>query len=297
MFHAALSVCQSFDCTLAAQKSVCEPSSLEERVYWSAWKSESELRWELGLRDFSARAIDHPVLFPSLPKDQNEAQLGSWYFYLSEISLWRLHFSAEQEIHRLVKELEPQPLEVLASQFESLERQVLTWQSSLAPSVRLGDFPKAANDWQDDGILTYILKSHVTNYYELITWPFISAVLNDDFNGDDNAQLDLAITRRIAAKGFHWHMIRLQVHPAGFFHRHHGTWLMQRRSTRSALILLAAALRPSTRSLLPEAWATQVEIVVDMLHYWAAEVAGAGEYAELLEALLVRVRADDTAGQ
>ena len=281
MFHAAICVCQSFNCTLAIYQPPYEHSSFEERVYWSAWKSESELRWELGLRDFDTRAIDHPALFPTLPEDQNDSQLESWYFYLSEISLWRLHFSAEQETHRLVKRLELRPLDILASSFDRMEQQVMTWQQSLASPVHLENFPGPAN--REDSILTYILKSHVGNYYELITWPFVSSVINDRAIANER-------TIELAAKGLYWHMIRLQVHSAGFFHRHHGTWLMQRRSTRSALMLLAAALTSSTADLLPLGWEPQVETTVEMLQYWAAEISDAGEYAELLSALLRRYR-------
>ena len=165
MYHAALCASQKFSfVTNSSSPCTAGPDnfSLEERIYWSSWKSESELRWELGLRDFDNRAINHPPLFPCPPEGQSTEQLRSWYFYLSEISLWRHHFSAEQELHRLAHDKNSQPLEELMSQFEDLERQIIDWQQSLAPPIYIGNLDEDAEP--EDDFLKYLLRTQAGNY-------------------------------------------------------------------------------------------------------------------------------------
>lgn len=280
MYHAALCASQKFSfVTNSSSPCTTGPDnfSLEERIYWSSWKSESELRWELGLRDFDNRAINHPPLSPCPPDGQSAEQLRSWYFYLSEISLWRHHFSAEQELHRLAHDKNSKPLEELMSQFEDLERQIVDWQQSLAPPIYIGNLDEDAEP--EDDFLKYLLRTQAGNYWELITWPFISAAVKD------RKQLSPAI-RALIAKGLNWHTRRLATYIPGYYHRHRGTWLMQRRSIRSALLLLASALTPGVTELMPDDWPDKIQAVISMLRRWSAEICDADQHAELLSSLM-----------
>lgn len=280
MYHAALCASQKFSfVTNAVTPCSVGPDnfSLEERIYWSSWKSEGELRWELGLRDFDNRAINHPPFFPCPPDGQNDEQQRSWFFYLSEISLWRNHFGAEQELHRLAHEKNCNPLDELKLKFEDLEQQIIDWQQSLAPPIQIGRLDADAGPEMD--FLKYLLKTQAGNYYELITWPFISAAVRDRKHVD-------ARVRSLIAKGLGWHCQRLTIYTQGFYHRHRGTWLMQRRSIRSALLILAASLTPEIEDLLPYGWPEKIHAVVTMLLRWSAEICDADQHAELLSSLL-----------
>jgi hypothetical protein len=280
MYHAALCASQKFSfVTNTSSPSTSGPDnfSLEERIYWSSWKSESELRWELRLRDFDNRAINHPPLFPCPPDGQSSEQLRSWYFYLSEISLWRHHFSAEQELHRLAHDKKSKPLEELMSQFGDLERQIVDWQQSLAPPIYIGNLEEDSEP--EDDFLKYLLRTQAGNYWELITWPFISAAVKD------RKQVSSGV-KALIAKGVNWHCRRLAIYTPGFYHRHRGTWLMQRRSIRSALLLLAAALTPGVTDLMPLDWTDKIHAVIAMLRRWSAEICDADQHAELLSSLL-----------
>lgn len=64
---------------------------------------------------------------------------------------------------------------------------------------------------------------------------------------------------------------RVQINEEGFYHRHHGTWLMLRSCTRSALVLLAAARCPCLVSALPAGWEEAVLKVMSMLSFWKDE--------------------------
>ena len=120
----------------------------------------------------------------------------------------------------------------------------------------------------------------MSNYYELITWPFLIAAIN---NGAQSPHV-----RELAAKGLEWHMNRLLINSPGFFYRHHGTWLMQRSSSRSALVLLAAALTPTATTLLPVGWLELVQATIYMLRFWQQDAHDAFDYANLLQDMLVK---------
>ena len=61
---------------------------------------------------------------------------------------------------------------------------------------------------------------------------------------------------------------------------------MQRRSIRSALLLLAAALTPDVTELMPQDWHAKIHAVIAMLRRWSAEICDADQHAELLSSLL-----------
>ena len=59
---------------------------------------------ELDLPDFQAANAQHPVMFPSLPigAESDQTYLNAWYFYLAEISLWRMETAARLRIQELL---------------------------------------------------------------------------------------------------------------------------------------------------------------------------------------------------
>lgn len=61
---------------------------------------------------------------------------------------------------------------------------------------------------------------------------------------------------------------RIQINEKGFYHRHHGTWLMLRSCTRSALVLLAAAMCPELEASMPMEWEEAIHKVMLMLNFW-----------------------------
>ncbi|KAF2483048.1 hypothetical protein BDY17DRAFT_323813 [Neohortaea acidophila] len=285
MFLQALAACQSFVCAGTPGTGPVDESNnesvLSERVYWSAWKSEREVRFELGLRDFGVSDLSHPGLYLTLPQGGVEGpSLRSWYFYLSETAIWRLRVAARKAMMERAASHASFDVTTLVPLSAHLEEQVVAWQESLTPSIALGDLSRAA---EETDILKYVLRGAITNYYEMITWPFVVAAIHTE--GQSQRVLECA------TKGLEWHMNRLIINLPGFHHRHHGTWLMQQSSSRSALILCAAALTAQTSRLLPPGWMRAVERVGEMLRYWSPCVPTASDRAEVLEALLARVGA------
>ncbi|KAL2841018.1 hypothetical protein BJY01DRAFT_217930 [Aspergillus pseudoustus] len=274
-FLQGLSICQNFE--FIRQKSTTQAvadagTTAEESIYWSCWKSERELRLELGLPDFGAAssALTAPQRFPSLPFTDDDRMLRAWYFYLSEISLWRLEMEARTEItsclssrrHHRAQDTPDRLWDLLSDVGHIYSQQSVAWQDSLPPMVRISE---STGGQGETDILRFILRGRKTYFNELITWPFIvHAVTQSDITPG---------SREWVLKGVDAHLERLKINSPGFYHRHHGTWLMIRSSARSVCILFAIA-RACGVGLFPVRWKKSVQDTVDMLHFWAPEVAG-----------------------
>lgn len=273
-FLQGLATCQAFRTMLPG--TLTETSNhAEESVYWSCWKSERELRIELGLPDFTTTGLDHPRLFPSLPLGCEGDNLRAWYFYLAEISLWRIETTTRKEIDQWAKSNKLADLEALATYVNGLEEPVLSWKSSLPPAISLGEPDEYSRD-----ILRFVLQGRLTYIYEVFTWPFLFALLHGHCHG--------SLADELATKGLHIHLDRLITNRPGFFYRHHGTWLMQRSSARSACLLLAAA-RTLSSNALPFGWAENVWATIEMLEYWRYSPGGLGEIADFMRNVMSHI--------
>ncbi|KAJ6008001.1 hypothetical protein N7540_011977 [Penicillium herquei] len=263
-FLQGLATCQSSTAP-AHRRRPRDPTQVEkqaeESIYWSCWKSERELRFELDLPDFNPAGYDYPIMFPTLPPEVfDQEQLRAWYFYLAEISLWRSEMTARKTISEFVEQ-QPSALEALTERIVDLESSLLSWQDSLPDSISLD----AAIQSSKVNVLHFVLQGRLTYNYEVLTWPFLETQLL--FGAHRSARAS-----ELASRGVRTHYDRLLINRAGFYYRHHGTWLMQRSSTRSACILLAVA-RSSSSDLLPTGWQTLLSDTIAMLEYWS-ETAG-----------------------
>lgn len=280
MFLQALASCQQFR-FLTETTDPLTPTDVahaEECIYWSCWKSERELRWVLRPPDFGELANDHPKSFPSLPEGLcGEEQLRGWYFYLSEISLWRLSTRARRDTESFEADTGSRYLNSLANLSKRLEQKAIDWSQSLAPAVDLA----RSSPQEESEVLRFILRGHVTSYYELIWWPFVDAVINQG-----NASPDVV---KCASKGLKTNLDCLTINKPGYHYRHHGTWLLQQSCIRSALVLLAASKSDSAMHLLPAGWDTAVADTIAMLRYWQRNNAStSSSIITLLENMLER---------
>lgn len=106
-------------------------------------------------------------------------------------------------------------------------------------------------------------------------WPFVV----DSIHGRSCASV------ASARKGFQLCVERIERNEAGFYQRHHGTWLMLRSCTRSALVLIAGA-RSHASSLLPKNWEAAVQSTLQLLRYWREESGDVMDRLEILETLM-----------
>jgi hypothetical protein len=163
----------------------------------------------------------------------------------------------------------------LSHTIPSYEDQIDSWMRSLPETMSL-QTPES-----DDDVLKFILRGHMMNFYELIYWPFLDAVINQ--------QQGFLTVEEYGRKGLFCCIERIRLNKPGFKHRHHGTWFMLHSCTRSALILLAAAHTAYAAELRPEGWRDAVIDVMEMLRFWEHEVGDAGDRLRILEDLLESV--------
>jgi hypothetical protein len=115
----------------------------------------------------------------------------------------------------------------------------------------------------------------------MMYWPFVVDALHGNLvPGEDSEEF--------ARKGFGVCVRRIETNEAGFYYRHHGTWLMLRSCTRSALVLTAAA-RHGLTTLLPAEWEAAVEKVTLMLQHWKDETKDVANPLDVLTRLMKEI--------
>ncbi|KAF3062993.1 hypothetical protein CFAM422_010508 [Trichoderma lentiforme] len=280
-FLQALAYCQEFDFAIEASQnpqtltSPPETSPTEQRLYWSCWKSEVELRMCLGLFDFQTQDRVYPGHFPNPPANP-EKDDRAWFFYLAEISLRRLNTRARNDIGQILSSPDVEGVDTEARLIEvvdSYDQQAEAWLTSLPETISIDSNPL------EDDILKFILRCHLVDFNELIFWTFIDRAVNSK----ETLSEDMI---RYACRGFTTCTDRLRTAGLGHWYRHHGTWMLLQSCARSAIVLLASAFSEHTQSLLPENWVHSVEACIGMLNDWKDEDAGISDQAMILGQLL-----------
>ncbi|KAF7718734.1 Fungal Zn(2)-Cys(6) binuclear cluster domain-containing protein [Penicillium ucsense] len=255
-----------------------EKSSLQESIYWTCFKSELELRLELNVAKNNSLDLTYPVLFPSPPRTLAAQGHIEWYFYLSDIALRRLGNRILNYIYRL------KPLESPVSKeaIRGFEAQATGLLESLPSSLNLDTASNDVTDRDDrNSALSFILNGHLLDCYEMMYWPFVVDALHGNLVPDKDWE-------EFALKGFRVCVRRIEKNEGGFYYRHHGTWLMLRSCTRSALVLTAAA-RHGLTTLLPAKWRAAVEKVTQMLQYWKDETKDVADSLDVLTGLMKEI--------
>lgn len=288
-FSQALAACQQFS-FLACAQHVHSVSGLasdaverghqdtpEQAVYWSAWKSEREVRAELSLPDFTTHdswSTLYPPFFPAPPSPSEEQSPRSapdslehrsraaWLFYLAEISLRRLNSRLCGEILTMSQKYAPTAklLEFLSEVVPEYETQAREWATSLPTGLSIHSNPA-----EEDDVCRFVLRGHHINLFEHLYWAFNMACMD----GHAMGRLVSPKIQDMAYKGLETHIGRLHVNEPGFMHRHHGTIFMVKSCTRSALLLVSSAC---SGMQMPPGWKDAVYKAIGLLEYWAREV-------------------------
>ncbi|KAM0264911.1 hypothetical protein ACHAQJ_000427 [Trichoderma viride] len=277
-FLQALAFCQEFDFAIQASQNLQtltsppETSPTEQRLYWSCWKSEVELRMCLGPFDFRTQDRVYPGHFPNPPANP-EKDDRAWFFYLAEISLRRLNTRARNDIGQILSAYEEDDennesrlIEVVTS----YDQQAKAWLASLPDTISLNSDP------HEDDILKFILRCHLVDFNELVFWPFVSSAINSKKELTE----DLS---HYAHRGLATCVDRIRTAELGYLYRHHGTWMLLQSCVRSTMVLLAAMYSEHAQSLQPQNWALSVEACIRMLRDWRDEDAGILDQLVVLE--------------
>jgi hypothetical protein len=302
MFVQALACCQGF----YSEKRVPEPQNeseqrLQESIYWTCFKSElyfppspfptptqppltshRELRLELNVSEKSVWDLTYPAFFPSPPEGLKTQGEIVWYFYLAEIALRRLGNRILNYIYKCQPSVSPH---LIADSIPSFEHQADGWIRSLPSALHLD--AEEENENPLHATLKFILNGHLLDCYEMMYWPFVVDAVNSHYTqAHSRAPHNSSITDSFARKGLLVCVQRIQKNERGFYHRHHGTWLMLRSCTRSALVLLGARNSARLAGLLPAGWEEAVYKVCGMLRFWANESRDCRDRLAILEGLM-----------
>ncbi|CAK7227871.1 Zcf27p [Sporothrix curviconia] len=298
MFVQALACCQGFlvpiesaiTAAATAAASTTSPSAAstatedgsnpKRRIYWACYKSELELRLELNPSQKDVWDLTYPTFFPSPPDALKARDETAWYFYLAEIALTRLK---NRILSHLYKSDTQATKEANLEYILDFEEQIHAWLHSLPPPLELGSPPDSIRDHDQNEAFRFVLNGHLMDCQEIMYWPFVV----DAVHGRGSyASTSFNSFTSFLRKGLRVCVDRIRQSRQGFRHRHHGTWLMLRSSTRSALVLLAVVRCPALAHCLPGGWDESVADVAEMLRLWQDESSDVLEMLIAVETLL-----------
>ncbi|KAM5344153.1 hypothetical protein ACJ41O_012690 [Fusarium nematophilum] len=275
--------------------------SVEQRLYWSCYKSECELRAEINLPNSSLAEVHYSDLHPSPPDmDDDESnpefessppnrpawsrtgmratpgarrqQEQTWYYYLTEITLRRianrvlnLFYIGDHTIWT------KDSMVFMVKAAEQFEQQLEEWHVGLPSLIQFSD------DMPPQEELVYHVRGRVLEIKMWIYTPFLYYAIHAP---PDAPYRD--IIQPFVDKGIAYNFLMLRGEPNT--HRHHGTWYAVRAAASSCLFILGA-VRCGTISV-PVDWMQDIRQTVSRMRYWAAEGPGVSRAIEVVESYL-----------
>ncbi|KAL6412655.1 hypothetical protein AUP68_03860 [Ilyonectria robusta] len=294
---------------------------LEQRLYWSCFKSECEIRVELSLPESTLAALQYPDLFPSPPveetdpspspsttafdpsysdfaspssggsqkrhtKSMNESQQHSWYYYLTEIALRRI---GNRILNALYKNGNVPgygvPVMEMLEIAADFEKQLGQWQSNLPASVKYSHTNLLTIPSNE---LAYMVRGRTLEIQSWLYRPFLYYAIHHPSSDHFRPAMEPFVQKALVYGSAH-------IRGLGVRHRHHGTWYALRTGMAEALSLLAAVksgvvdMGDGTGEyggMGEGGWRETVKQMIEILGYWEAESVDVGRSKVVLEELL-----------
>ncbi|CAI7625294.1 unnamed protein product [Penicillium pancosmium] len=258
---------------------------LEQRLYWSCVKAESEFLNEIPLIRSALISLNYPDLFPSPPtlpcaespnidsRDVlfNKNQEQSWLYYLAEIALRR---TLDQAIPLIYSpegpEIWMENIDLILQRSSQIDEQLTAWYNHLPFTIR----PSVDTEVPSNDQLSFFLLGRFLGGREAILRPFLYYVLHHNRAPISQAVLSRANEYVYLARGL---IIHLQKH-----RRHGGIWYALRGIWGLAMIILTivhvemSSLRP------PADWGELIRISLQMLRTWSVEAADVRQMYDIL---------------
>ncbi|TQN70537.1 Glucose transport transcription regulator RGT1 [Colletotrichum shisoi] len=272
--------------------------SLEQTLYFTCFKSECDLAFELSLPGSILAGVDYPYSLPAPPSLgvanlDNKALMmeqRSWYYYLAEISARHLI----NRIAQAQKRCPPHPTETgidrMLEVFEVFEAQLTDWYEQLAPPISFqvpaGDVAPLTDD------LCQALRGRYLAMRELLCRPFVCLASTISV-GITVSESTVARVAEIASRGLQYCLFRIQATSSV---PHHGLWLQLRGFVTCSLLLTAAeraqtipSLNMPTRLIYPQNWRRTILAQKDVLsNCWKFEEGGISDCAKVLDWALAK---------
>ncbi|KAL2826553.1 hypothetical protein BJY01DRAFT_241334 [Aspergillus pseudoustus] len=253
-----------------------------QALYFTIWKSESELRMELPLP--GPPVLDSayfPLTFPQPPSLTSHSPNGE----LVERE------RARHLINRILQmnsEVPDTPTERhvrrMIAQAEMMESQIYDWYS-LLPQIFYFEIPDGYVANFDPDAMIFVLRHRYFTLRELVARPFVRLcvdLLVEEMHPSLCDRVGL-----FASQCVRFCMLKLSQTVA---HRHQGTWYMLRITTASSLILAANQVRIRTTVqsvVMPEDWRSMIHQALDSAQtYFDEPNGGASNLAKIIRAVL-----------
>ncbi|KAK1585400.1 uncharacterized protein LY79DRAFT_518860 [Colletotrichum navitas] len=272
--------------------------SLEQILYFTCFKSECELAFELSLPGSILAGVDYPYSLPNPPSPgvmniDNKPLLveyRSWHYYVAEISARHLINLIKQAQKRSPLNLTDAGIDRMLEVFDVYEAQLTDWYEQLPPPISFqvptGEISPLADD------LCQMLRSRYLAIRELLCRPFVRLATAISIPVTVSEQ---ALTRvaEITSRGLQYCLFRIQATSST---PHHGLWLQLRGFVTCSLILTAAeraqtipSLNMPSRMVYPKNWKRTILVQKDILsNCWEFDEGGISDCARVLDWALAK---------
>ncbi|KAK7230004.1 hypothetical protein V2G26_002174 [Clonostachys chloroleuca] len=255
--------------------------AIEHSIFYTAYKSELEIRYELAIPGSVLEHLEEELVFPSPPM-LSETQLEgpndeaiTWYYYLTDIA-------ARHLINRIINtglKIRGCPTEAqarsLLRDYKIFGSQLEDWYESL-PQVISFELPNHTVAPEPNSF-KYIIRARYLFIRVLLCRPFLRICLNYPLHLPEELIAEIS---SIASLGLQYCALRMQS-AIKATRLDHGMWSGIRSNTANALILVGAArshgfpsLNGALRLLMPDNWRGAVEMYLDTIEPVSEETRG-----------------------
>ncbi|RYP48057.1 hypothetical protein DL768_005979 [Monosporascus sp. mg162] len=267
--------------------SINDPAHLlEQRVFWTCVKAESELSPDMALRPSGLGDFAYPDLFPTPPsnmsfshgeqvdKDDESDTMShhidenrSWLFYLAEISLRRTIDDTLWLLYNRGEEHWINNVDLLVRQYAETDKQISLWYSHLPSSIRFDPLQPPENEF------SFYLQHRFLHWRENALRPLLYIALHHPSHPPRAVLEASRESMRIASQ---------IILTSAQHHRHGGIWFVLRRAFTCALLILAVVLRYGEAEA-PQNWPDMVGTALKTLERWSPEAPDVARMRDVLD--------------
>ncbi|ROW08387.1 hypothetical protein VMCG_03099 [Cytospora schulzeri] len=245
-------------------------SGVEARLFWSCIRAEGEIAAGTGLRPSGLDEFMYPELFPQPPASLKYSEsLGpnhdgdltdqerSWYFYMAEISVWRMINGTSWLLYRKGEAHWLKDIDDVLRHCEDSQTQISMWYNHLPASLKFDGTQRRQNE------LAVYLQGRFYNWRMLILRPIVYYALHRPREQRlGSSVLTLAQECIDLCSNS---ILRNVSH-----HRHGGTWFALRSMFTSAMLILAVVCkaRDGGELLPPPQWQKLIKAALATMEKW-----------------------------
>ncbi|PSN71725.1 hypothetical protein BS50DRAFT_543869 [Corynespora cassiicola Philippines] len=259
---------------------------LEQRLFWSIYKTELELLPELPFKPSGIEELSRPEsIFPAPPnitfasdvnisgsseEDEIWQEERSWFFYLAEVSLQRTISDTLWLLYRKGEQYWVSHTQFLASQYEESERQMRLWYSHLPASIRFDPLERPDNE------LSFNLQGRFRHWQSCVLRPLFYCAIHRPIGEPLTPQIHSATQEYVL-------LCATSITHINQHQRHGMIWAICRSSFTCALVILAVVIRSDVEIVPPPNWEAVITTAIIILKRWEPNAGDIKAMRSILE--------------